>query len=312
MIHLRRAMLGVLFLAAMPCTTSFAASRDAFVLMAGEAQWWPLAQTMSGALAAPANLSLLPTQGEGCISTVTDVMQQPLVDAAILPADCMAYVAQQKLLNNVNGRLSYVARLETLPLLVVTRRDFPTLTSLAGRRIATGHADSSAFAAGELLLGGMDLPFIRVPKSGADALAALMQGNADAVLLLGGLAALKDLDAKQFHVLGLTQVQGTALHYQPSFVPQSDLGGLAMGDVETLASALALVVKAAPTSTAQARKRDAFSKAFVAWAADTALSQHLSSQVPGLTRLKAAIAAVDQLAAAQDISSQPLQQGDGP
>ena len=132
-------------------------------------------------------LRIIPMQGDGCITAAADVMQLTQVDAALLETACVDYAVAQGLLPQALEKLVYISRIDAQPLLLLTRRSFPSLTSLAGKRIATGPAQSAGFAAGELLLADMGLPFVRVAESRCQRpLAALVANEAaDAVLLRG-------------------------------------------------------------------------------------------------------------------------------
>jgi TRAP-type uncharacterized transport system substrate-binding protein len=230
-------LFGFLFASAQVC----AGTPTAVTLLAGESNWLVKAQALAQIVEHENDLRVLPMQSSGCVQAAADLMQLPQVDAALLTTDCIAYAEEQGLLPKALSKLSYVARLETLPIIIVTRREVATLTALAGKRIATGAVQSSGFVAGEMLFAQIELPFMRVAKSGLAALEALKNNEADAALLVGGVESLAALDPKLYHVLGFTAPISNATAFQPVLLPATDFGRLADGDVETVATTLAIV-----------------------------------------------------------------------
>jgi TRAP-type uncharacterized transport system substrate-binding protein len=283
-------------------------------VLSGEPGWFAEAVAIADGLANEQGLRILPMQGSGCIDAAADVLQLTQVDMALLSSDCVDYAEQQGLLPNASKKLAFVARVKSLPLFIVTRRDVPNLTALAGKRIATGPANSAAFASGEILLGGLGLPFVRVPKSGAEGLALLQSGDADAVLLEGVEALDGTLDARKFHVLGLTTTQNSTTSHAPALVDAAAFKGLlAEGEtLETVSTALVLAVFNWPAKSAKAAKIKLFSKAYFSQQALGENAAQLSASVPGWQRHATSQNALEALST--DFPEQPstFQQGDGP
>ncbi len=283
-------------------------------VLAGEPDWFDEAQAIADALAHEQGLRILPMQGRGCIDSTADVLQLTQVDVAVLSADCVDYAEQQGLLPQATKKLAYVSRLKALPLIIVTRRDVPNLTALAGMRIATGPADSAAFASGEMLLGGLGLPFVRVAKSGDAAIQLLKSNAADAVLLHGFEALDGSLDPQRFHVLGLTATQNATTSHAPALVSATDVKGLlpAGGTVETVSTALVLAVFNGPQQSAKAARIKLFSTAFIEQQAMGDNATQLSASVPGWQRNAASQNALEALTFEPSEQDNTKQQGDGP
>ena len=213
-------------------------------LMAAELPWLAQATQISTKLDHESGLRILPILGAGGVQALHDLAELPNVDAAIVSSDTLAYATAQKLLGTDENKFSYVARLGALDVVLVARRGIANVTALAGKRIATGPAQSAAFATGEVVLGGLEIPFTRVPLQGDAAIDALLNGKADAVLLLGTEVSTAAISDGRFHVLTLPlppQLNGI---YQPAIVTAHDLPGLIpqKETIETLAAALTLAV----------------------------------------------------------------------
>jgi TRAP-type uncharacterized transport system substrate-binding protein len=289
-------------------------NKKTITLLAGEAAWFDEGVRIANALAHEGGLKLLPMQGAGCISSTADLLQLTQVDVALLSSDCVAYAETQGLLPRAAQKLAYIARVKPLPLVIVTRKDIPNLTALAGKRIATGAAASASFAAGEMILGGMELPFIRVPKPGRDGLASLQRGEADAVLLVG----LDDLDGSlntdRFHVLGLPAPAAVKDAYAPALVDASLLKGLAGSEtaLETVSTSLVLAVFNWPAKSPKAAKLKLFADAYFDRVGESNAAPELSARVVGWKRHAASQKALDALAITSGDETKTLQQGDGP
>jgi TRAP-type uncharacterized transport system substrate-binding protein len=285
------------------------ANRNVVSLLAGEPAWLAAATAIAQRVAHRDGLQVMAVQGEGCVSSVADLLQLERIDAALLMADCVAYAERQTLLPQATAKVAYIARVEQVPLLLLTRRDYASVTALAGKRIATGTAYSAGFATGELLLGGIGLPFQRVPKSGVAALAALRSGEADAVLLHGPALLEHGWDTTAFHVIGLAAAQDTADVYSPAIVPADKLQGLAAADVETLSTGLVLVARQAKSTSSESAVQR-FAAAYVSQVFAGEDAHHLAARVPGLPRLKAASTAVNTLYG-KGPADTSFEQGDG-
>jgi hypothetical protein len=278
-------------------------------VIAGDDAWLPRVVAMGRELNDEQGLRILPIATAGCMQSAADVLRLDHVDLSLLTTDCVVYAEQQGLLPQAVDKLAYVARVEALPIILVTRKDVKTLTALAGKRIATGPADSAAFATGELVLGGMGLPFKRVAKSGALALAALQAGDADAALLLGLEHLQASFDTQKFHVLGLAAPATLPDVYAPILLEPAQLRGLS-GDqsFETISVALTLVSPRKPRNAAQAKRISLFSKIYMQNQHEIGNAAQLSTNIMGWKRHTSSAAALETL----DINTETLQQGDGP
>jgi hypothetical protein len=278
-------------------------------VVAGDDAWLPRIVMMGRELNNEQGLRVLPIASAGCMQSAADVLRLDHVDMSLLTTDCVVYAEQQGLLPQAVDKLAYVARVEALPILLITRKDVKTLTALAGQRIATGPADSAAFATGELVLGGMGLPFKRVAKSGALALSALQAGDADAALLLGLENLPAFFDAQKFHALGLAAPATLTDVYAPILLESAQLRGLAdEPSFETISVALTLVTPRKPRSVVQTNRVALFSDVYMQNQRAMGNAAQLSTNITGWKRHTSSAAALEAL----DINTETLQQGDGP
>jgi hypothetical protein len=266
-------------------------------IVAGDEAWLPRLQAMARDLNDDEGLRVLPVASAGCMQSAADVMRLDHIDMALLTTDCVAYAEQQDLLPQATHKLTYVTLVEALPIVIVTRKNIANITALAGQRIATGPAQSAAFATGEMLLGSMGLPFLRVPKSGADGVAALIAGDADAVLLLGLDDMNAKLDPKQFHVFGVTAPVDLAAIYAPALLDQAQLHGLSTeSGIETTSTALTLVVRQKPRGATEATRIKNFAAVYFRIAQANGTAAQLSTTILGWKRNTISTAALNALA----------------
>lgn len=169
-------------------------------VLVGEPQWLPQANALSKSLDYEDRLRVLPIIGAGGLQALQDLSQLQAVDAALVAADSLTYAKSQNL---ISGKIAYITAIAPLPVVLIARRGLANVTALAGKRIATGPAQSSEFATGELLFGALEIPFLRVPVQGAAAIKALLNGNADAALVLGSDVANIALQDERFQILSM-------------------------------------------------------------------------------------------------------------
>jgi TRAP-type uncharacterized transport system substrate-binding protein len=284
-------------------------NQKTLTLLSSEAQWFENTMAIGRTVEHVDGLRILTVHGSGCIESVADLLQLAHVDAALLTTDCVAYAEAQGLVPDAANKFAYIARIRAIPLFIVTAKSNPNLTSLAGKRIATGPANSAGFASGELLLGGLELPFVRVPRNGAEALVLLQKGETDAVLLQGTDALDGSLDASRFHVLGLSAPQSLSDSYAPALVDAAALKGLAgEQSIETVSTALVLAVFNWPAQSAKAQKIKNFTKVYFEQQATGDEAMELSASIAGWKRNDFSQKALEALTA----TTPNAQQGDGP
>ncbi|MBG1231214.1 TAXI family TRAP transporter solute-binding subunit [Aestuariivirga litoralis] len=267
-----------------------------FNIMVGEASWLPEASTIAKALDHESGLRIMPVLGRGSVQAVQDLENFPTLDAALVTADSLTYVKAQSLMDPADVKLTYISAVKPLPIVLVAARGIPNITALAGKRIATGTADSASFASGELLMGAMEVPFLRVPASQEGAVDALLAGQADAAFFVGVPTNLARL-GRNFRVLSLvlpTELTGT---YQAAKLTSADLPGLipSNAQLDTVSTELILAANSADTSKDHAKAMKAFT--FELFRQSTDSTNMLRAEVPGWTREANAAALVKTMMA---------------
>jgi TRAP-type uncharacterized transport system substrate-binding protein len=281
-------------------------------ILAGEPEWLPLVQDVAKTLNHREGLRILPIAGEGGIQSVSDLMNINGIDIALIPADSVAYAKAQGLVPSGDEKIAYLARMGSIKVLLVVRNDMPGLTALAGKRIATGPAQSSGFATGELILGALDLPFTRVPMDGTGAIAALEQGQADAALVLGtqNLAALKN--SAGYKIIPLPLPRSIENNYAPAMITKAELKrfGIEGGSIDTISTPLILAVFNWSEKNSHTESLHTFNKALLEAAnlpdSDAQwIKNNLAAEVPSLVRHHSAKRALEESSPA----TAPAEQG---
>ena len=254
-------------------------------LLAAEPQWLSSATDIATKLDHENGLRILPIIGAGGVQAFQDLVNLPMLDAAIISSDSLTYAAQQGLLGGQKEKYSYVARLAKLDVVLVAKNNIGNASGLKGMRIATGPAQSAAFATGELIFNAMNISFLRVAKQGDSALDALINGEADAAIFLGTDFPTAALSDGRFHVLSLQIPVSLSKIYQPAILTSHELPGLISGkqSLETLATSLTLAVHDHPRDVAHAQALKNFETLMFKFA-DGNGSNNLAAVVPGWKR----------------------------
>jgi hypothetical protein len=234
-------------------------------------------------------LRVLPMLGRGSLQSINDLLFLRGVDVALLSSDSLAFVKKHNLYKDETGKLAYLAKLATLNVVVVARKDIAGVNSLEDMRIATGPANSDEFVAAELIFDALGTKYQRVPTTGKNSVAALLDGRIDAAVFVGAAShrLLNSIKAESgLHILPLSLPEGLAETYSPAILESSDFPNLiAEGTVvETVAAALILAVFDWPDRSERFYKLKKFNKALLStYLAARAAEQgtNFSAAVPG-------------------------------
>jgi TRAP-type uncharacterized transport system substrate-binding protein len=192
--------------------------------------------------------------------------------------------------------VSYIAKLATLEVHVLARRNIATLADLAGKRVAAGNTGSGAFIAANLIFPAIGVSVDAVPLADDAAIAALKRGDVEAAVIVAprpaaALLALKPKDG--LHLIAVPAGGVLADIYAPAMLTAADYPKLLRkGDsVETAASALVVAVFNAPRNSERYYKLRRFANALF----DSlnpedgqAAGINLAAEVPGWKRYVAA------------------------
>ena len=299
------AALGVccVFGLALPVWAGTITSDTIVSVMAGEPEWLVQAAHLASQLDHENHLRVLPVLGAGGVQALTDLVQMPNIDAAIVASDSLAYARTQNLITDSKS-ISYIAKLAPLDVVLIARRDIKNVTALAGKRIATGPAQSAGFATGEILFGALEIPFMRVPQQGDLAIAALLSGQADAALVLGTSFQKSALSDGQFHILNLPMPPSLNDIYQPAILGAEILPGLIQKGktVESISAALILAVQNWPRSSTHSAALKIFETELYK-SQNAGISENLAATVLGWNRHTTAQELLTQSKASADSTS---------
>ena len=235
---------------ALPVFAESNSSDTVISVLAGEPEWLAHAAHLAIQLDHENHLRILPVLGAGGVQALSDLIRMPTIDVAIVASDSLAYARTQNLITDRKS-VSYIAKLAPLDVVLIARRDIKNVTALAGKRIATGPAQSAGFATGEILFGALEIPFMRVPQQGDLALSALLSGQADAALVLGASFQKAALSDGRFHILNVSMPPTLNDIYQPAILSAEVFPGLILKGktVESVSASLTLAVQNWPRSS---------------------------------------------------------------
>ena len=244
---------------------------------------------MANAMDHTDGLRVLPILGRGSLQSINDLLFLRGVDVALLSSDSLAFVKKHDLYKDETGKLAYLAKLATLNVVVVARKDIAGVNSLEDMRIATGPANSDEFVAAELIFDALGTKFERVPTTGKNSVAALLDGRIDAAVFVGtpSYRLLNSIKANSgLHILSLALPESLAETYSPAILESSDFPNLiAEGTaVETVAAALILAVFDWPERSERFYKLKKFNKALLSTYLATRTAEqgtNFSAAVPG-------------------------------
>ena len=244
---------------------------------------------MASAIDHTEGLRVLPMLGRGSLQSINDLLFLRGVDVALLSSDSLAFVKKHDLYKDETGKLAYLAKLATLNVVVVGRKDIAGVNSLEGMRIATGPANSDEFVAAEMVFDALGTKYERVPTTGKNSLAALLDGRIDAAVFVGtpSYRLLNSIKANSgLHIIPLPLPETLTETYSPAILESSDFPNLiAEGTaVETVAAALILAVFDWPDRTERFYKLKKFNKALLStYLAPRTAEQgtNFSAAVPG-------------------------------
>ncbi len=258
-------------------------------LVASQPELLATAMQISKAIDHTNGLRLLPIMGRGGLQTINDLMYLKSVDAALLSSDALAYVQKNGLYAEDAPKITYLAKLASSNVIILARREFTTLESLRGMRIAVGTSESDEFVAADLIFGSFGLSYESVGMPAQQALEAMQNKTIDAAVLAGAgadtlLAGVSQ--ASGLHIVPISADKELSKTYSPAILSHTDFPNLIVADsvIETVASAIVLAVHEWPSQSERFRKLEKFHAALSAKyfpALGPAQTTNFSATVPG-------------------------------
>jgi len=266
-----------------------------------------LAQRIARAVDHRDQLRVLPIIGSNPLQSLADLLELRGIDLAIVPSDTLAFAASQGIAPGMEQKLDYLVKLGNLDVHIVAGPAIHSLRDLAGKRIAIGTASHESYETALAMLGLMEIDVSPLAFSGAAAIAAVKEGQADAAILTGvsplpEVASLRAADG--LHLVPVIPEAAMAEIYAPALLTAQiypDL--LKSGEtVETVSSALILAAVHWPKGSPQQKRLERFTgalfAAFMAGSGDAGIN--FNSAVPGWKRAEAADRVLGGLGQAQE------------
>ena len=231
-----------------------------FTILVGEPSWLAETDSLFANLDHEGQLRVFAMLGSGSVQAVQDLDQFKQINAALVTSDSLSYVRAQNLIAPEEQKYAYITAIKPLPVLLISKRQIANVTALAGKRIATGAADSASFATGELLLGALEIPYQRIALSQEKAIDALAAGKADAALVLGTPSNMARLSTINFHILPIVLPPQLADIYKPIKLNPKDAPSLLAQNQssDTVATTLVLAVNEAASGADEKKTLKAF------------------------------------------------------
>lgn len=243
------------------------------------------------------DLRILPVMGHGPVEAVRDLLYLRGIDASIIPADTVAYVRKQGLIEDADKKVTYVARLGSAQIHVIARKDIASLADLAGKNVNIGAASEPRFVTSSLLFDSLGIAVNPVEGSEANAADLLKTGKADAIVIVAPQPSsiAEDLartgNYRLLDVTGNEELNGI---YAPAMLNAKTYDGLAQsgGMTETLSVSYAVAVFDWKKGTDRYYKLRKFADVLFSGIADLQTGKwhaawndvNLSADLPGWTR----------------------------
>lgn len=232
------------------------------------------ATRMAGELAtflAGAGFKAKAVSGHVSASAVGKAVAADSADFAIVPLDSL--VGAGKTAAAWRDKAPYVARLGDERVEVFAPKPFHDLDQLTGKRVAVGPVDSAGVPIAAALFQRLNVHPVFIGEAMPIAMADVVSGKVDAVMLVGGGEPKGLADAAKdgkLHVMAIRWAPALRGGYAPTTVTAKDRPGLVDGDekIDTVAAPLALIaLDAAPDSPRARRDADVVAAVFTKFAA---------------------------------------------
>jgi TRAP-type uncharacterized transport system substrate-binding protein len=193
------------------------------------------------------DLRVLPVMGHGSVEAVRDLLFLKGIDASIVPSDTVAYMRKQGLVEDVDKKVTYIARLGSAQIHVIARKDIASLKDLAGKNVNIGAASEPRFVTASMLFDSLGITINAIDGREGDAAALIERGKADAIVLLApqpSPVAEELARTGKYKLLDVTGNDELNEIYTPAILTAKTYDGLAQDDgmTETLSVSYAVAV----------------------------------------------------------------------
>jgi uncharacterized protein len=201
---------------------------------------------------------VVPVLGDGALQNVVDLKVLHGIDAAIIEADTLDYVRQQKLISGIDA-LTYVARLYNEEFHLLARPDIKSVADLAGKKVNVGPQTGGTPVTARNFFSALGIAVTTTNDPTDVALAQLAHGDIDAVALVAAKPSplLRAVEpGKGFHFLSLPLKGPLTKSYAPTRLTAQDYPGLISEDAPVDTMAVGTVLMAANLQQGSERYRN--------------------------------------------------------
>ena len=190
---------------------------------------------------------VLPVVGKGALQNLTDLRYLRGIDMAILPTDLLDYAKEQQLPPELTASLTYVTKLHSEELHVLTRAETKDIRDLANQQVNLDLRGSATAVTAARVFNLLKVPITPIYDSPEIALEKLQKGEIGAVAFVAGKAAplFRSLrSSADFHFVDIPLTNATSNSYIPTRLTAADYPGLILPDrpIDTLAVSNVLAV----------------------------------------------------------------------
>jgi uncharacterized protein len=213
-----------------------------------------MAEDLADALDDGATRRVLPVVGKGTFQNLADLKVLRGVDLAIVQTDVLDYARAQNLYANINGTVTYIAKLNNDEFHLLARSDIKSIADLAGKKVNFGAQNDGAAFTGPRIFEFLKIKVEATSFGQSLALEKLKSGEIAAMAVVAGkpVALFQSLRAQdKLHFLGLPLKGEMAATYIPARFDAMDYPDLVPqgASVETVAVGTALIVAGLATDS---------------------------------------------------------------
>lgn len=212
-------------------------------------------------------LRVLPILGKGSPQNLRDLLYLEGVDLALVQSDTFEIIRRRRAMRELDGQVTYIARLFNEEMHVLARGDVADLASLANQKVNIDLAGSGTAATAAIVFDRLRIPIQATNFDQVVAYEKLKAGEIAAAVFVGGrpLRGIADFKAEgAFKLLPVPYDRRLEDIYLPATLATADYPNLvpANQQVETVAVGTLLVAFDWPEGSARYKKLEHFVGAF--------------------------------------------------
>ncbi len=192
-------------------------------------------------------LRILPIVGKGSVKNIEDLLYLRGVDVAIVQSDVLTYLRNQKVHDNLQGRVNYVTKLYNEEFHLIARRNITDIRQLRGKKVNFGGKGSGTYMTAETVFGALEIKVTPLIHGYEDALEQVRTGEIDAMVYVAGKPASIFTSIKKddgLHIVPVPYSTKLEQSYLPAKLSAEDYGNLVDAErpVDTIAVGAVMAV----------------------------------------------------------------------